>query len=80
MIKINIEKAKAIAHNRRRVARAAEFAPLDDIIAKKIPGESAKDAEAKREGIRAHYAALQGEIDAAADVEGLKKIVDGNGI
>jgi hypothetical protein len=80
MIKINIEKAKAIAHNRRRAARAAEFAPLDEIIAKKIPGESAKDTEAKRESIRTKYAAVQSEIDAAADVAGLHKVIADRGI
>ena len=29
MIRINLDKAKAIAHDKRRAVRAAEFAPLD---------------------------------------------------
>lgn len=80
MITINIDKAKAIAHDRRRAARAAEFAPLDEIIAKKIPGESAKEAETMREAVRTKYASVQNEIDAAAGVEDLKKVIEGRGI
>ncbi len=37
MITINIDKAKAIAHDKRRQARSAEFAPLD--IKATIPSE-----------------------------------------
>ena len=38
MIKVDIDRAKVIAHNIRREERAKEFAPLDDLIAKQIPG------------------------------------------
>jgi len=38
MITVNIDKAKAIAHDKRRAARAAEFAPLD--IKATIPSEA----------------------------------------
>ena len=44
MITVNINKAKAIAHDVRRAKRAEEFAPLDEIIAKQIPGKSATEA------------------------------------
>lgn len=71
MIAINITKAKAIAHDVRRVARAAEFAPFDAAIAKQIPGES-EAAEEARKAIRAKYASMQQDIDAATTVEALK--------
>ena len=38
MITINIDKAKTIAHDKRRAAREEEFKPYDDAIAKQIPG------------------------------------------
>ena len=75
MITINIEKAKAIAHDVRRAKRAEEFAPLDEIIAKQIPGKSATDAEADRQAIRDADAALQVEIDAAATAAALKALI-----
>lgn len=64
MITINVEKAKAIAHNIRRQARAEELKPYDEAIAKQIPGQS-NGAEAARAAIRAKYDAIQTAIDAA---------------
>lgn len=75
MIQININKAKTIAHDMRRDARSKEFAPLDEVIAKQIPGTDATAIEAERQAIRDKYAAIQTEIDAAADVAVLKEIV-----
>jgi hypothetical protein len=72
MISINLNKAKNIAHEKRRAARAAEFAPLD--IKATIPSEAAA-AEAARQAIRDKYAALQNQIDAAADVDQLKSLL-----
>lgn len=72
MITINIDKAKAIAHDMRRAARAEEFKPYDEIIAKQIPGTAVQEAEAARQAIREKYAAMQTQIDAAATVEELK--------
>lgn len=72
MIRIDITKAKAIAHDLRRQARAAEFAPYDEVIAKRIPGTAEADAEAAREAIRAKYAAMQTQIDAAATPDEIK--------
>jgi hypothetical protein len=72
MISINIDKAKTIAHGKRRDARAAEFAPLDDAIAKQLPGVDAQAVEAERQAVREKYAAMQASIDAAADVDALK--------
>lgn len=71
MITININKAKVIAHDKRRELRSAEFAPYDDAIAKQIPGQSA-GAEAARVLIREKYAQMQVAIDAAQDVNELK--------
>ena len=74
MIKINFDKAREISHERRRAARSVELAPLDDVIAKQIPGQ-AIDAEAKRATIRQRYQKLQKDIDAAKTVDALHKIV-----
>lgn len=76
MIRINIGKAKVISHDIRRAKRAEEFAPHDEVIAKQIPGASAQEAEAARQAIREKYAEAQGAIDAAADVDELKSIVE----
>lgn len=73
MIAINIDKAKAIVHDKRRAVRAAEFAPLD--IKATIPSEAAA-AEAARQAIREKYAAIQSDIDAAPSVVELKLIAD----
>jgi hypothetical protein len=73
MININIDKAKAIVHDKRRAARAAEFAPLD--IKATIPSES-QAAETARQAIREKYAAIQLNIESASDVQELKLIVD----
>lgn len=72
MISINITKAKAIAHDMRREARAVEFAPHDEVIAKRIPGVTEAEAEAARQAIRDKYAAVQIAIDAAATPDEIK--------
>ena len=66
MIVINLDKAKSIAHNKRRQARSAEFAPLD--IKATIPSE-AQAAEAARQVIRDKYAAMQEKMDATKNVD-----------
>ena len=73
-IGINIDKAKTIAHDKRRAARAAEFAPLD--LKATIPFEAVA-AEAARQTVREKYATMQSQIEAAADVAALKTIVEG---
>jgi hypothetical protein len=72
MITINIDKAKVIGHNIRRSARAAEFAPLDEAIAKRIPDVDYVEAEEKRQVIREKYAAIQAQIDAATTPDQIK--------
>lgn len=71
MITVNLNKAKSIAHDMRRAARAAEFAPYDEIIAKRIPGVAEQEAEAARQAIRDKYATIQADIDAATNVDDL---------
>jgi len=72
MITINITKAKTIAHDKRREARSAEFAPLD--IKATIPAE-ATAAEAARQAVREKYAAMQTQIDAASTVDEIKAAI-----
>lgn len=79
MIKVNIEKAKEIAHEVRRQDRADKLAPLD--IQATIPS-MATEAEAARAAIRATNASVQAEIDAVTgdnvevDGEEVKAIVE----
>jgi hypothetical protein len=73
MISIDMTKAKEIAHEKRRAARSAEFAPLD--IKATIPAE-ATAAEEARQAVRQKYAEMQTNIDAAFDVASLKQIVE----
>ena len=72
MITINIDKAKIIAHDKRREVRSAEFAPLD--IKATIPSEAAA-AEAARQVIRDKYAAMQAAIDSATTTEQIKAVM-----
>jgi hypothetical protein len=72
MITINIDKAKSVAHDMRRAARAAEFAPLD--IKATIPAEAAT-AEAARQAVRDKYAVIQSDIDSALGVPELTLVV-----
>ena len=74
MIVINLNKAKEVAHGMRRAKRSEEFAPLD--VKATIPAE-AEAAEAARAEIRAKYATVQTNIDAAADVDALKTVLEG---
>ncbi len=75
MIKINLNKAKNIAHELRRIAREKEFEPFDKIIMKQIPTVNAKEAEAERQKIREKYVVLQQQMDAAKTVEELTKLL-----
>jgi hypothetical protein len=78
MITINLDKAKAIGHDKRRAARAEEFKPYDDIIAKQIPGADAAAAEVARSDIRLKYALLQDVIDQATTPEQIKEALEAN--
>ena len=72
MISINIEKARAIAHEIRRAARAEEFKPLDAKAT--IPAEAA-EAEAARQAVRDKYALMQEKIDQAKTPDELKRLI-----
>jgi hypothetical protein len=74
-IGFNLNKAKAIAHDKRRAARAEEFKPYDEIIMRQIPGTDYNDAEVARQVIREKYAALQAQMDAAQTPEELKALL-----
>jgi hypothetical protein len=73
MITVNLDKAKAITHDARRVARSAEFAPLD--VKATIPSEAVA-AEAARAVIRTKYAEMQAAVDGATEVAALKTIME----
>ena len=75
MIGININKAKSIAHEMRRAARAAELAPLDLAIAAHIPGQDETALEQMRQEIRIKYANIQVRIDMADTVDAVKEAV-----
>lgn len=75
MIVVNLDKAKAIAHEKRREARLEEFKPYDEVIMKQIPGNDMIQAEAARQAIRDKYAELQAQMDAAQSVEELKALL-----
>lgn len=75
MITINLNKAKVIAHEKRRVARSVEFAPLDAELAKQIPGTNTAAIEAARQAIRDKYTTVQNTIETAGDVATLSSIV-----
>ena len=72
MITVDMTKAKAIAHEKRRQARSEEFAPLD--IKATIPTE-AEAAEAARQAVRDKYAAMQTAMDAATTPDELKELL-----
>ena len=74
-IQINLARAKEIAHNKRRAARAEEFKPYDEIVMKQIPGNDHTQAEAARQAIRDKYATLQAQMDAAQTPEQLKALL-----
>lgn len=77
MIVINLDKAKAIGHDKRRAMRAEEFAPLDKVIAAQIPGNDFAAAEAQRQSIRDKYSLIQEQIDAAQTPEEIKQALGG---
>ena len=69
----DLDKCREIGHDMRRAQRAAEFAPLDELIAKQIPGTDAAEVEASRQVIRDKYAAVQVAIDAADTPHAIKE-------
>jgi hypothetical protein len=76
-IDYDLDKCKAIGHDKRRAARAEEFAPHDQVIANQIPGVDAAEAEASRQAIREKYALIQDVIEAAATTDEIKSALEG---
>ncbi len=76
MISINLNKAKSISHDIRRQKRSEEFAPLDEVIMKQIPGTDVQAVEAERQLIRDKYTTIQTTIDAAENSNELLNIVN----
>ena len=74
-IGINLDKAKAIAHDLRRQQRAAEFAPLDMAIAIRVSGMDTDVIEEQREAVREKYALIQEVIESAETPEEVKAAI-----
>ena len=75
MIKINIKKAKNIAHQKRRLKREQKFKPYDDIISKQIPQKKLDIAEKKRKEIREKDAELQKQINRCRSINNLESLM-----
>jgi hypothetical protein len=70
-MKLNLDKAKAIAHERRRAARDQEFLPLDREATIPFKGD---EVEAKRQAVRHKYAVMQDQIDVASTAQELSSV------
>lgn len=73
MIKVDLNRAKDISHEKRRQAREQEFAPLD--IKATIP-HLAESIEAQRQEVREKYADIQTQIEKATCVDDLKSALE----
>lgn len=76
MVVINFEKAKNIAHDKRRAAREKEFEPLDAVFLKQIPNQDLTSVEAQRQQVRDKYATIQTQINNAVSIDELTNIVE----
>lgn len=74
-IKIDLPKAKDIAHGIRRADRNKKLQPHDLIIATQIPGSDVAAEEASRQTIRDANALVQAGIDNAQDEVALKAAI-----
>ena len=68
----DLGKCKEIGHDKRRAARAEEFVPHDEVIAKQIPGADAAAAETARQAIRDKYSSIQEAIEDAKTPDEIK--------
>ena len=75
-IEHDLGKCREIGHDKRRVQRAEEFKPFDEIIMKQIPGNSAVESEASRQAIREKYALIQDAINAAETTDEIKSALE----
>lgn len=67
------EKSLELSHKYRRLLREQEFMPLDDKIAKRLPGW--ESVETDRQKIRDKYAEIQTELENATSVEEYKNLL-----
>jgi hypothetical protein len=74
----DLDKCKDIGHDLRRAARAEEFKPFDEVIAKQIPGADATAAEEARQQIRDKYALVQDVIEGATTPDEIKTALEAN--
>ena len=72
-VDLDLDKCKALGHAIRRTKRAQEFAPLDEVSAKQIPGMDTAAAEAARQMVRDKYAVIQDAIDEAETPDEIKE-------
>ena len=79
-IDINMTKAKEVAHKYRRDKREIEFKPLDEIIAKNIPGTDLVATENARQDVRDKYSLIQSDIDSATTESNLRQKMAETGI
>ena len=76
-IEHDLDTCKSIGHDKRRAARVEDFAPLDEVIMKQIPGVDAVAAEASRQVIRDKYSDMQESIDLATTPDEIKSALGG---
>ena len=74
-VKIDLPKAKLVAHDIRRADRSKQLEPHDLAIAAQIPGTDAVAEEAARQAIRDANAIVQTDIDGAVDEVALKQVL-----
>lgn len=72
----DITEAKQLAHEFRRKKREQEFAPLDAVISKQIPGSNLVKLEQDRQNVRNKYADIQTVIDSTDDISELTTLAD----
>ena len=75
-IEHDLDRCREIGHGRRRAARAEEFAPHDELIAKQIPGVDAAAAEEARQQVRFKYALIQDAINVASTTDEIKAALE----
>jgi hypothetical protein len=77
-IEQDLDKCKALGHDKRRQQRAEEFKPFDEVIMKQIPGADVTAAEEARQAIREKYALIQDVIDGATTPDEIKTALEVN--
>ena len=73
VITIDLDKARLIAHDRRRAVRAELFKPHDERIKLALPGDDVVALDAPRKEIRELDQTTQIKIDEAQSIDELKE-------